>query len=215
MGHANMNLASFKSYVTCIALLFSMCDYPAQPSPTIDALEKKINDLEQRITSQELKCFERFLDFENRIEALKKRTATIDPNSTAYSFLDTGAGVLLISCDGVEPYLDGHRIKLRLGNPLNMQFSGFKLRFKFGRKPPELPKLKNMSKSDFLKAGEAWQRDYDAWKESLREAESSYAVDLLPGAWKTVRATLPQTKAEDIAYVEVSIETNRISLRTP
>ena len=217
-----MNLASFRSYVTFVGLLLSACDKPPQTSPRIDALEKKISDLEQRIKSEEhetselsLDLFKLRLDFQERIEALKERTTTIDPNSTGYSFLDTGGGVILISCDGAEPYLDGHRIKLRLGNPLNMRFSGFKLKFKFGRKPPNPPTIKGMNGSDFVKAGEAWQRDYDAWKESLRSAEGSYTVDLSPGAWRTVQATLPQTMAADLAYVEVSIETGTISLRAP
>ena len=217
-----MNLASFRSYLTLIALLLSACDKPPQTTPRVDALEKKISDLEQRIKSEEhetfqlhLDSFKLRLDLQERIEALKERTATIDLNSTGYSFLDTGGGVILISCHGAEPYLNGHRIKLRLGNPLNMRFSGFKLKFKFGRKPPNPPTIKGMNGSDFLKAGEAWKRDYDAWKESLRSAEGSYTVDLSPGAWKTVQATLPQTIAADIAYVEVRIETDIISLRAP
>ena len=208
--------------MTLIALSLSACDKPPQTTPRIDALEKKISALEQRIKSEEHETSELYLDLfklrfdvRDRIEALKERTATIDLNSTGYSFLDTGGGVILISSDGAEPYLDGHRIKLRLGNPLNMRFSGFKLKFKFGRKPPSPPTIKGMNGSDFLEAGEAWQRDYDAWKESLRSAEGSYTVDLSPGAWRTVQATLPQTKAADLAYVEVSIQTDTISLRAP
>jgi hypothetical protein len=76
------------------------------------------------------------------------------------SFLDTGGGVLFVSCVGAEQYLDGHRIKLRIGNPLNLRFSGFELKFKFGRKPPEPPTVENTNGAVFQRESETWLRNY-------------------------------------------------------
>jgi Protein of unknown function (DUF3251) len=217
-----MNLKSSRCFWPLVAILFSACERPPEAVPRMDALEEKIRDLEQRVNSQEHetselnhRVFMNYLDFRERIEELKEKKAAINPSSTGYSFLDTGGGVLLVSCEGAEQYLDGHRIKLRIGNPLNMRFSGFKLKFKFGRKPPEPPTDKNTNEAVFQREAETWLRNYATWKASLREAEGSYTADLSPGAWRAVQATLPQTKAEDIAYVEVSIETDIVSLKAP
>ena len=90
--------------------------------------------------------------------------------------------MLLISCEGAEQYLDGHRLKLRIGNPLNMHFSGFKLQFNFGRKPPDFP----TRGVGFQNAAEAWHQDYEAWKASLRRSEEAYIEDLPPGMGKSV-----------------------------
>src|SRR6266496_4023396 len=65
---------------------------------------------------------------------------------------------------------------------------------------------------ELVKAFEKWPKDSEAWKKSLSHAEESYTDDLSPGTWTSVEAVLPEAKAEDITYIEVGIETDRISL---
>jgi len=207
-----------------IAMLLFSCEKPETA--------QKIASLEQRLKSQEEQNAAlinalgendkrvngqlSFLLQEALQRSVEQKTAIIDPHSKGYSILDTGRGSLLISCDGAEPFLDGYRIKLRLGNPLYMRFSGFKLKFKFGQKPPTLPTKENVKDGNVAKAlFETWPKENEAWKESLKHAEESYTDDLLPGTWTNIEAVLPQANAEEIAYIEVGIEADRISLTKP
>lgn len=68
-----------------------------------------------------------------------EKTATLDPDSKGYSYVSTDKGVFLFTVDGAEPFLDGHKIILRIGNPMNMTFSGFKLKVRYGKRPPAFP----------------------------------------------------------------------------
>lgn len=203
-----------------IALMLSGCEQP-ETTQKIAALEQRVKNQEEQNAALLSALAENekrvngqlsFLIREALQRTLQEKTAVIDPHSKGYSVLDTGRGSLLIFCDGVEPFLDGYRIKLRLGNPLYMRFSGFKLKFKFGHKPPELPTKENTKEEELVKAFEKWPKDSEAWKKSLSHAEESYTDDLSPGTWTSVEAVLPEAKAEDITYIEVGIETDRISL---
>ncbi len=77
--------------------------------------------------------------------------------SKSYSYISTDKGVFLFAVDGVEPFLDGHKILLRIGNPMNMTFSGFKLKVRYGKRPPVSPSFESTSaatnSSPFLKSG--------------------------------------------------------------
>ena len=153
-----------------------------------------------------------YIYFLEKVTALSESSAEIDLNSTGYSFLRTKAGVLLIRCEGAERYLNGHTIKLQIGNPLNIRFSGFKLQFAFGRKGPQMPSLNSNPAAYSREEISAAERDFEAWKKSLKWSESNYAGDLQPGSWTSVEAILPQTSVEEIAYLEVWIKTDIISL---
>src|SRR6266496_2309405 len=207
-----------------IALMLSGCEQP-ETTQKIAALEQRVKNQEEQNAALLSALAENekrvngqlsFLIREALQRTLQEKTAVIDPHSKGYSILDTGRGSLLISCDGPEPFLDGYRIKLRLGNPLYMRFSGFKLKFKFGQKPPTLPTKENVKDGDVAKAlFETWPKENEAWKKSLKHAEESYTDDLLPGTWTNIETVLPQANAEEIAYIEVGIEADRISLTKP
>ena len=219
--------ARFLLSAVLIVLGLAGCEQPGN-AQKLKALEDRITALESDLKSHEelnntlfkfhadnvsqaSKGLE-FLTTQVLENAFKQKTAILDPSSKGYSILDTGRGSLLITCDGAAPYLDGHRLKLRLGNPLFMQFSGFKLKFQFGRKPPPFPSKENTKDENILKAIEQWQKDNQTWKTTLKTAEESFTDDLKPGSWTIVEATLAQTKPEDIAYLEMAIDTDRISL---
>lgn len=143
------------------------------------------------------------------------KTAIIDPSGKGYATLDSGKGILLISCEDAQPYLDGYRVRLRIGNPLYMQFSGFKLTFKTGRRPPVMPTESNTKQGELGAAFEKWQKDTQEWRDSLQQSEESFTEELAAGSWTIVEATLANKKPEDIGYMEVSISTSSVSLTAP
>ncbi|SRR6266498_1397624 len=211
-----MNILVLRFSFAVIALALNSCERP-ETAQKLAKIEEKISGVEKRLKTQEDQ--NRGITEQVRFliqQPFKEKTVELDPNAKGYAVLDTGRGPLLFACDGAEPYLDGHRINLRIGNPLNMRFSGFKLKFTFGRKPPEVPTEQNTSKENLAKAREKWAEwivnEREAWFASLQHTEESFFDELPPGTWTSVKATLPQTKPEDVAYIQVAIEVDRVSL---
>ena len=211
-----MNILMSRFSFAIIALALSSCERP-ETAQKLAEIEEKISGVEKRLKAQE----DQNRSITDQVTFLiqqpfKEKTVELDPNAKGYAVLDTGRGPLLFACDGAEPYLDGHRINIRIGNPLNMRFSGFKLKFTFGSKPRELPTEQNTSKENLENARKKWAEwmvnEREAWSASLRHIEESFFEDLPPGTWTSVKATLPQTKPEDIAYIQVAIQTDSISL---
>lgn len=143
-----------------------------------------------------------------------EETAVLDPTSKGYSSVSTDKGVFLFSVADAIPFLDGHKIVLEIGNPMNMTFQGFKLRIRHGRRPPPIPSV-NIGETNAARTIEQWIEDRRVWEKTLRKVEFSFTDSLPPGAWSMVDFTLKETKPEDVAYLEVSIETDTISLRKP
>jgi len=130
---------------TVTPFLFAACDQSPDNRSHINELQLTVNELQQKIatlddnatkrdelnsmifkrTGENVKRIDgslRFItDHVLKIEFTAK-PAIIDPSGKGYATLDSGKGILLISCDYAESYLDGHRLKLQIGNPLSMTF---------------------------------------------------------------------------------------------
>jgi hypothetical protein len=103
----------------------------------------------------------------------------------------------------VQPYLDGQKLQLRIGNPNLATYSGFKLKAKWGPRYPT--------------ATDTPAR-WDQWKRSVREKEIESTADLKPGVWNTVEIVLAPAKPDELGYIELSMTTNKVMLyqdRTP
>ena len=133
------------------------------------------------------------------IENLPNKGVSLDPNSLdKYQRLDIKNGFLLVSLRSVEPYLNGIKTVIDVGNPLTASFSGFKISAKWGR----LYDYKN------------WTPErYHEWQASLQNRDESFTDTLNAGSWTPVQLLLPNTPPVQFGYLEVSIETNSISLK--
>jgi hypothetical protein len=147
------------------------------------------------------------------------KTAILDPTSKGYSSVTTDKGIFLFAVDGAEPFLDGHKISLRVGNPMNMTFSGFTLKIRFGKRPPAFPSLSqytgDLRATNIMAEMQKWQTDRQTWEKTLRNSDVAFTERLEPGAWNKVDCILKETKPEDVAYMEVGIETSQVALRMP
>jgi hypothetical protein len=136
---------------------------------------------------------------------LRLRTLKLEPNTyielnlTSHDFvkLDTITGSSLVSVREVSPYLDGYRVVLNIGNLSFATYTGFKLRVNWNRS------------YDWDKWTEA---SYEAWDKALREKEVSFTDSLKPGTWNKVELLLPSTKADELGYFKLSMETETLSL---
>jgi hypothetical protein len=181
---------------------------------TSEALEKRFNTLGISLAEHYNKLD---ADIRSQVTNLRQafygeKSAVLDPASKGYGTVTTDKGIFLFAVDGAEPFLDGHKIILRVGNPMNMTFSGFKLKVRYGKRSPEIPSFEP-GDTNSAAVFQKWWDDKQVWEKKIRKTDISFTETLQPGAWTRIDFTLKETKPEDVAYLEVGIDTDQISLR--
>jgi len=129
-----------------------------------------------------------------------KKVATLDTTQKSYGKVDTSNGFFLVSCQNTEPYLDGQKLTLNIGNPLNAGFSGFKVNVRWG------PRYSG--KKEDVEAYVNWQR-------SLKYKEFTFPDILEAGRWNKVEIVLADTSPASVSYLEVGLVTDSLSLLVP
>ena len=181
----------------------------AQQHTDLEAFKKNLGgDIDQRIASLRSQIFEQRADYDGFRKAFsdmwqsrtlsgKKELVVLDMESKTYSRLDTANGFFLISCQGVRPFLDGQKATLLIGNPLIARYVEYKIKVHWGPRflGPE---------NDTVK----WL----AWYRSLKTKDYEYPGVLEPSKWNEIEVVLPQTKADELGYVDISLVTNTVSL---
>ena len=99
----------------------------------------------------------------------------------------------MISCQGVEPYLQGYKLHLQIGNPTNLTVNNAQLGVRWGA------------------AYEA-EKDFASWYKSLKETTLTLTENLKPGFWNDVDVIVSPATASELAYLKVSIKTDSVSL---
>jgi len=127
-------------------------------------------------------------------------SVTLDPSiPKQYARVNSSSGFFLVSLQDVEPYLDGVKVWLNIGNPLSATYGGFKIKAKWGPKWNPAP----------VKANPNY---YKEWKSALREKELSFTDSLESGRWNSVELILSPATPEDFGHLELAIETDTVSL---
>jgi len=171
------------------------CGACAQP---VDSTKQEhLKNLEQQIT--ELKNKVDKLNGETtrlwfELDAEKDRYSSIlfDPSSKGYQRLDTSSGSFLVMLKDVQPYADGYKLKLHIGNTSSAEYSGFTLTAK-------------------------WRKSFDKLtSEDLSKPQNektfNYTEKLLPGSWNTVSLILSPAQKEELEFIEISMSTDRVML---
>jgi hypothetical protein len=137
------------------------------------------------------------------LEALNSTSVTLDASQpgSVYQQIVTSSGRFLVMLTNAEPYLDGFRVTIEIGNITSATYNGFKLNASWPGPVPEDPDANNL---------EAWSK-----KSETQKREFSFTDDLPPGAWTRVRLSLTPAIAEDVKAIEISMETHRLGLRKP
>jgi hypothetical protein len=160
---------------------------------TAEQLKKEVVDLKKQIDN----LWAQILDHMTEIENLKRASATFDPASpNKYLRVETDAGFLLVSLGKVEPYLDGYKVELLIGNPLAATFDGFEVRATWA------PRLKDNS-------------GYLEWNKKKRNQIFSFTQKLITGRWNSTTLIFPETKPDQFGFLDVSLSVNTLSLGTP
>ncbi len=114
-------------------------------------------------------------------------------NDRGYVLTRTNTVNLLVSIFKCEPYLDGQRVYLNLGNPSSVLLIGVKMKVRWGRR---------------LQKGE----DLITWGDSLQTKEIDIPDQLLPGGWNPVSFIISPAALDQFEYLAISIETSQLQL---
>ena len=172
-----------------------------------DARLKKVAELDASLASLQVQvkaAEEQIQSLQNDVYtlqglAVRYSTASFDPASPAqYQRIDTDGGTFLVSILSVTPYVDGFRVTCNFGNPSSATYKGFKLTAKWGPRRDLVQKEKTMT--------------YGQWQATLREKEISLTETLQPASWNPRSFVLSPAKADEFGYLELSMETNSITL---
>ena len=109
-------------FAVCVASApaWSQATNPSRAS-TVQELEKKLQLLEMRVNG-----------LQGRVSY---RLATLDCNSGKYDefLLDTGNLTFFAACSKIEPYLEGHRVTISVGNPYAFSFRNIRGKLGYGK----------------------------------------------------------------------------------
>ena len=130
--------------------------------------------------------------------------AFLDVTKKDFSTVKSDVGTFLVSCQGVEPYLEGYKVHLQIGNPMAMLVSNPKITVEWGA---ALPK----PGADIKDNNSAYQ----AWKTSLQQTSITLNSNLRPGFWNDVEIVVSPAKANELDHFMVSIQTDSVSLTHP
>jgi hypothetical protein len=159
----------------------------ATPAP--DGAASRLKVLETQVWRLEFKLWQ--------LESNEKNV-TLDPTELwGFRRIQTNNGSFLLSLKNVEPYLDGVRVTLHIGNPSAADYKGFTLEAQWGPRAP--------------KDTEAWLK----WYDRLTKKEFSFTDTLSAGAWNEISFVLSPVPATQFGHLQVSMTTNIVSLRQP
>jgi hypothetical protein len=125
------------------------------------------------------------------------KSADLDLTSPSFCRVDNDLGFLLVACKDVQPYPGGHKATLSVGNPLNMDFSGFQITVKWGPR---------------FRGGSNDMKALMDWTKGLKSHRVSFADRLAGGRWNSVEVVIPETNPALLTHVEVAIDTDRVRM---
>lgn len=137
----------------------------------------------------------------NEVSTLQKYAfANLSTSSPGgYSRLDTNIGILLVSLKSVEPYLDGYKVALEIGNLSTATCTSYTVSAAWGPRSVQTLNSKN----------------FRTYNDLRRRAEFERSDSLAPSRWNPVELIFPTTKPDGIAFVELTIDVKEVSLARP
>jgi hypothetical protein len=179
-------LLSFFTIILSATLAIAQRSTPPRPSAEsgVTLLEDRIKRLERRVNDLEYKA--------SKDDSVELDTGTLDG---PYLRLNSNNGTFLVSLTNIEKYLNGYKVILTIGNTSSATYRGFELTLKWSTTAPE---------GDINK----WVE----WYKARKTKTEKYTQDLVPGSWNKVEMILLPARSDELGYLEVSMETNSISL---
>jgi hypothetical protein len=193
-------LLSLLASVTIVLLLAGCKPKSAVSTATHDHL----------VTVDELRPY--ITNLYNRVSDLEAHDNTewvaIDPDSKSYQQLWTPFGVLLVATKNVTPYLDGYKVKVAIGNPYNVTFSGFQLAYWCEKKEFTFEEAKTP-----VKPWAVFATPPLSSKETPKITTENRTETLYPGSWNELEFTVAPATADDIRRLRMAMHLNELILK--
>jgi hypothetical protein len=177
---------------------------PARTQDATGALQKQLVDLKIQVEglSQAVKKYESWFKYrdalaqmyQEKVDAVIKNSVFLDPSERGYDTITTDTGTFFVSLGKVEPFLDGYRIVLEIGNPYAITFFDLKITIEWNKKIP----------SDLS--------NYDAWLKTKRVQDFSDLTELRPGSWTNLPLVLSDTKPDQLGYLQVKLSAKSVRM---
>jgi hypothetical protein len=156
----------------------------SQPDDKLKVLEEKITAAEERIEELDV----RLLLAEAELQEGKE--VPIDCTNPSYVRIESNNGTFLVVCEEAEPYLDGFRLNLLIGNPSTLRYHGVDLQLSWHR-----------------------SRLARAFKpEEIKKVTRSISEPLIPGSWNRLSVVITPTRQEELGDLRMSIAARTVSL---
>lgn len=204
-----------------LTLLLAGCSEDQDARSRIASLESRVSGLETRLATSEdqaTKLNFRFLSMQRAMfsKLESESPAVVDPSSKCYSIARNEYGAFPVIIEDAQPYLDGFKIRLRVGNLTSAAMTDVKLEFVYGERDPVFPTLD--AKSSAADNDKTFQQ-YFATVEQNQKNRRTLAVDagkdFAPASWNIVEAIISPSKAEDLGRIEVKVKIAGMKLSTP
>lgn len=159
----------------------------------LSAQARKSGDLSAKVAALEGQIRE--MQFNLWMANEKSKNVEFDPTDLkGFGLVKSNNGDFLISVKSVDPYLDGVKVTLRVGNMYNADFVGCRFDVKWGSKPP----------SGF--------NGYSDWMKSLQEKSVSIVDRIRAGRWTEVSFVLSPAAPSRFGYMTISMTTDVVGL---
>jgi hypothetical protein len=105
----------------------------------------------------------------------------LTPGSAGYSAIRFDLGTMTIAIDDIQPFANGSKVTLRIGNPLTATINGLKAKIEWGEVDEQgLPKDETAKSKDVI-----------------------FSEELRSGTWTRVYAVLDGVRAEKLGFIRV------------
>jgi outer membrane murein-binding lipoprotein Lpp len=156
----------------------------------LSTTEAELNDLKNRQQSTDGEVLGL------KLNAQAGQMAVFDPVSgQGYVAMDAGVGKLMVSIEDIEPYADGVKVRLAVGNPNAVTLNGLRGEATYG--PAS-------SRIGAIPAGE--------WSAKQHTIQLTLPDSLTPARWNKVTITLPGIAASDFGRLTLSLAGNQVQM---
>ncbi|RKL62315.1 DUF3251 domain-containing protein [Thermoanaerobacteraceae bacterium SP2] len=177
----------YLSTILILTIIIVGCSQPTNNElDRINSLEDRINILQEQVTQL----------------SNDTKSAILSSTEKGYDSVRTKNGYFFVSIDKIEPYLDGFKVYVNIGNPTLATFSDLKLTVQWSN---DILALANIKIGTNELSNEA--------ENQINKQEYTFTDTLLPGKWTKVDFVIPNVKAEDIKFIQVMIETGSVALQ--
>jgi hypothetical protein len=171
----------------------SAVDASPAPSANASALEtqsQRLKELEKKVV---------LLQVQSSRETNKWKAAEFDPADEGFQRIDSNVASFAVSIGNLQPYGDGSKLTVKIGNPAAAAFSNAKLHVKYGPRYPEIEDPKFAEK--FVEVDS-----------KVRTKEIALTKEIAGASWNPNQIILPGVRPDALGYVEIRIETDVIHL---